>query len=294
MTQEHVDAIGEALRELHPELRRPLTWHAVQRVLRRARISYQRVPLDVPAMLISHAGVSVILLNSELPARSHLEAMTHEFAHIHLHTDPNEAAYHQWRPDVDDVREVEADYLARCLIAGPDDPVPYLIMKPAVRPAARPVAPPRQLPAWFFDPYADDYKLGVSARDPGPDVQPAPSRRPRIARPAARFSKTSIEQPKVFFDKLFGPLRYRDGEGRKWDMRDVSVDLIDGAIKRVPVSLGSERAIYRWFLGTNGERRRYRFAKWESREVVARRLTMQLRESTLMPAREQRAEERAG
>jgi hypothetical protein len=286
MRRDDIDALCAALRERHPELRRPLTWHGIQRVLRRARVRYDRVPLDVPAMLLTHGGVSVILLNADLPARAHTEAMAHEFAHIQLHAgEPGELSFHIWRPGSADPREREADYLARCLHAGPAAPVDWLLVA-SHEPAARSTPRRRALPV---PPVIDPYTLPIATtrdrptpryggRDGETPLQRALRRVKAAPRPMASGAPSDAE---VILYEPGGVVRFVDEEGRRWRVYDVAL-----VPERGVVALGNALARYRVFVNALGQRRKYIFRnKWELRDVAARHFARQLREALDVPVR---------
>lgn len=104
----------------HPELRRPLTWNGARAILRRERIPLVMVPLIRPAALISSGGVSVLMLNSNIPPRRHTHFVAHELAHHWLHGAGDEGTvYHMATDWPDDPREDEAEILAALLLGGP-------------------------------------------------------------------------------------------------------------------------------------------------------------------------------
>lgn len=117
---ERVDRVLANRRELHPELRRRLTWNGLAAVIRRERIQVVYVPMNRPAALFCRCGVSVLMLNSDLPPRRHTYYAAHELGHHWLHADEDlDPVYHMDVIWPDDPREDEAEYFAACLLGGP-------------------------------------------------------------------------------------------------------------------------------------------------------------------------------
>lgn len=115
-----VDRVLAAVRERHPELRRRLSWNGLAAVLRRERIQVVRVPMRTPAALLHRGGVSILMLNSDLPPRRHTYYCAHELGHHFLHADQElEPVFHMDVIWPDDPREDEAEYFAACLLGGP-------------------------------------------------------------------------------------------------------------------------------------------------------------------------------
>lgn len=123
MTGEEILAVIERKRDMHPELRRPLGWQGMQRILSREDVGLFVVPLPDPAQLVQYAGRWAILLDSALPVRRRMWAVAHEIGHLWLHHDHTcerwERVYnmlHDWEPDL---REDDAEMFAACLLGGP-------------------------------------------------------------------------------------------------------------------------------------------------------------------------------
>ena len=117
---DRVDRVLEEKRGIHPEARVPLGWNGLLAILRRERISVVYAPLLRPAALLTNRGISVLLLNSDLPPRRHTYYGAHELGHAWLHADTEtEACFHMDVVWPDDPREDEAEYCAACLLGGP-------------------------------------------------------------------------------------------------------------------------------------------------------------------------------
>lgn len=118
-----IDAIDAAiadLRQLHPELREPLTWLSMSAILQREGITLITIPLVHDAQVISCDGVSVIAINSNAPVVRHTYFAAHEYGHIKLHfKEPHEIVYHTSACWPEDPREDDAEYFATSLLMGP-------------------------------------------------------------------------------------------------------------------------------------------------------------------------------
>jgi Zn-dependent peptidase ImmA (M78 family) len=112
-----MDALLRGKRQIHPELRHPLTWGAVQAVCRREGVLIKKGPLPADAVLLAALGSAVIVLNSDLPPRRHTYRAAHELAHWWLHSD-RELTIYRMSEDVRDEREDEAEYIALRLMQG--------------------------------------------------------------------------------------------------------------------------------------------------------------------------------
>lgn len=123
MNDDAILRVLERKRALHPELRARLTWNGFLAILRRERVHLLRVPLARPGKLLGFDGAWTILVDASRPAR-HLAYGCHELAHLWLHVDESEGrfevCYNMDDADGDDPRESEAEFLAACLIEGPE------------------------------------------------------------------------------------------------------------------------------------------------------------------------------
>jgi hypothetical protein len=296
--QSELDALIEELRTSHWALREPLRYASVRQLLKDQRIPVTLALMPVPAMTTIQWGLAAIALSSSLRQSSQVAVLAEEYAHAMLHREePGELTIHLSAFGAHDDREYEADYVARALLSGPGVDVAYFA-PPKLTPARRPHLP--RWPAWpswagpIPNPYADDYRCGISRPDPGSEGASL-RRQPRIKPAAVRFKAAAAGTPRIVYDGLFAPPRYQDADGVRWQLRDATVDMRDRGIVRVEVDLGSPRALYRYFISSGGDRRVYRFAKWESRDIVLRRLTMQARESQVLTRRARRSDqERTG
>lgn len=120
---EGIRAVIEAKKRVHPELRRRLGWHGLQRILAREGVALRVMALPDPAQLVSYRGRWTILLNADLPTRRHMWAVAHEIGHLWLHHDHTcerwERVYHLEHEEGPDPREDDAEIFAACLLGGP-------------------------------------------------------------------------------------------------------------------------------------------------------------------------------
>jgi hypothetical protein len=118
----HVLAAVEAAREAHPELRLPLNWNRLQRVVARERITMLRLPIEANAYVVGRAPVFTMVLNSDRPSRYHTRYAAHEYGHIRLgHVSEAGEIEKQLAPcQPNDPREWEAELFAVLLRLGPD------------------------------------------------------------------------------------------------------------------------------------------------------------------------------
>lgn len=117
-SEARLDAIVEAKRARHPELREPLTWTTFQKVCEREGVRLAKGPLPVDAVLMSALDTAVIVLNSELDERRHTYRGAHELAHHWAHSSHEPVIYTMrdvWAPDP---REDDAEYIATRLLQG--------------------------------------------------------------------------------------------------------------------------------------------------------------------------------
>jgi Zn-dependent peptidase ImmA (M78 family) len=117
-SEAQLDAIVEAKRARHPELRAPLTWSAFQAVCDRKGIPIRHGPLTTDAVLMSALGTAVIVLNSQLDVRRHTYRGAHELAHHWAHGSREPVLYTMRDLAGPDEREDEAEYIATRLLQG--------------------------------------------------------------------------------------------------------------------------------------------------------------------------------
>lgn len=117
VTFARVDRVLEQKREVHPELHAPLKWEGIRAILKKERIRLAYVQMQREAALISHAGVAVILLNSNRPAGRDTYLVAHELAHqwLHASTSPEWCTFLDTDCS-DEMREAEADYAAMLML----------------------------------------------------------------------------------------------------------------------------------------------------------------------------------
>lgn len=125
MKDEDIDAIINYKRSLHPELRMPLTWHSLKRILRKERVRLYVRPIPEPAKLVQFGGEWGIIVDGKMPPRHNAAYAAHELGHLWLHVDHHDGRSEvcfQYNPTEArfDPREDEADYVAHALIYGPE------------------------------------------------------------------------------------------------------------------------------------------------------------------------------
>jgi hypothetical protein len=283
-SQAELDAIVAGLRDAHRELRARLTNRGIVRVLARERIPRRPARLPVPAMTVLQYGRAAIVVDPERVRnpRDETAVLAEEYAHAKLHGgEHDEVTIHLSSCNADDPREYEADYLARCLLAGPDGTVEY--RTPA---DDRPRRPSRvQVPA-AHDPYANPPGIRVERRQPrygGVAGETPLQRAMRLARPLPRPMKAGPRSDEhVILYERGGVVRFVDPDGFRWRLYDLAY-----RPQREVVPLGSLTAKCRLFVKSTGEQRRYIFTRWERRDVAVRHLERQLRDAQILRARPQ-------
>jgi Zn-dependent peptidase ImmA (M78 family) len=122
VTPERIAGIIRAKRRVHPELRRPLRWHGLQRILARENVGLFVVPMptDINAQLVPYLGSWSILINSARPPRRHTYYGAHELGHLWLHHDLHfdrcEQVYHMGYDWAEDPREDDAELFASMVL----------------------------------------------------------------------------------------------------------------------------------------------------------------------------------
>lgn len=152
------------LRDAHRELQAPLTNRGILRVLAREGIARRPARLPVAAMTVSQYGRSAIVVDPDRikDVRRETAILAEEYAHAKLHAgDPGEVTIHLSACTPDDPRELEADYVARALLAGPGIEVAYVT---PVRPAPAPRRPVFVYP--YPDPYGTPAAVATGRREP--------------------------------------------------------------------------------------------------------------------------------
>lgn len=286
-----LDAIVDGLRDAHRELRTRLTNRGIVRVLARERIPRRPAKLPVPALTVLQYGRAAIVIDPDRVRnpRDETAVLAEEYAHAKLHGgERDEVTIHLSSCDTDDPREYEADYVARCLLAGPGVEVEYRTpeRRPSVERSSQPRRPVtvRQVPA-AFDPYTAPLALTIDRRTPryGGRAGETPLQRAlRRVRPAPRpLPSAPCSDADVILYEPGGVVRYVDSEGRRWRVYDVAF-----LPERTVVDLGRPIARYRVFVNAVGHRRKYVFRNtWELRDVAERHFERQLRDGVEMPMR---------
>jgi hypothetical protein len=127
MRRRMVEALVAAKRELHPELRRPLTWARLHAVCRRERIALclADLPPEHPAQLVPYFDRWSILVSDDISMKERVRLAAHELAHVWAHHDAQherwELVYQDLHPSPDDPAEREANAVAWLLIEGASD-----------------------------------------------------------------------------------------------------------------------------------------------------------------------------
>jgi hypothetical protein len=115
-----IDEVLEAKRLGHPELRRPLTEASLRTLLEREGVRLVIRPHPRDEELLPIAGRWVIIVDRRQERAAWLVLACHGLAHYWLHIDATEPIAFDRSPEwYDDVRELEANYVAERLIAGP-------------------------------------------------------------------------------------------------------------------------------------------------------------------------------
>lgn len=116
MTLDAIIAVVRARAEIHPELRAPLTWDGMRRILAREDVGLFFLPSPHPAELVNVDGVWSIIISKRptvAPPRRHLYYATHELGHLWLHHDRTcerwETVYNMGYDIGPDPREDEAE-----------------------------------------------------------------------------------------------------------------------------------------------------------------------------------------
>lgn len=115
----NIDQIIQVLRDTHPEMRKPVTWSVMRRVLKKEGITLTLLPLTADAKLIAMGGVSIMAIRQDAPRARHTYFAAHEYAHIPLHAPAADEVVFNMSPCwPDDPREDEAEYFAQRLMQG--------------------------------------------------------------------------------------------------------------------------------------------------------------------------------
>jgi hypothetical protein len=272
------------LRERYPELLAPLTWSGLRQLLAADdRLVIRKHRYGPKARIRAMGDVAVISFRIGLAASEWLFAGAHEWAHWLLHGSHDAPARGRGLRGQRESNplEIEADFFARCLIAGVAVQVPW----PASDRRASPIPRPRTVPrVTVFDPYADDVRvfIGRPLREP---IYESSRRRLRPARRSLEPTGKILYQLEAVY--------YADTGGQRWELRDVRVTLVEGRVRQTEVALGSECARVRYFIRSDGERRVYYFTRWELRELALRHLERQIRESVPAPPKKAASEKMA-
>lgn len=133
MTPDEIAMLLSRKRRTHPELARPLSWPAFQRVCEREGVRLRRSPeaMPRPAQLVPYLGRWTILFNRDAPSRRLTYYGAHELGHLWLHHDRShdrwERVYNMDTYWANDPREDDAELFASLVLMGPKRSAPHLI-----------------------------------------------------------------------------------------------------------------------------------------------------------------------
>jgi len=327
MNESRLRARIAGFRDEHPELLFPLTWTRLREMLSAdERIVVLKHRSGPKARIRAMGDVAVISFRVRLAPRDALFSGAHELAHWLLHGTHDEPTrgYISRRHRADDPLEIEADFLARCLIAGPDVHVPWPAPVAAPEQPARPARPavlpraPNVLPPPAWSPYDDAPRHGTWPRVPqlavifdpySPEPIPvAPQRRTpavgtrfssqmlaatlrRVFPRRARERERIVQRPKdAIRYSLDGTVSFCDVDGVWWQLHDVRVSFDElGQARQQEVSPESLRARRRYFVRVDdGARRFYTFGRGELHNISLKHLDRQLRDSKCSPVNKSR------
>lgn len=292
---ENVLVLVESLRELHPELARPLTWSALARVFRRERIAVLRLPLvgGTPADVMGVGRYFVITLNSELSPRRHTRDAAHEWGHTKLHPAELGEVDRNLSPIAStDPRELEAQLFAQLLMVGPTATPEHEKIAPLWAALSTPrykARIPQQLPLELPE------KMPVFRALPEPFESEREYQRKIARRGAKRMRRVVSDRPSSddlerveFFDADRGTARFTDVAGRRWWVYNYRI-IVDGAGKRrweLVRDFMSPDVEFRFFVNSLGRRQVYRFGnRREQRAYRVKHLDRQLAYSVYVPDR---------
>lgn len=302
-SQAQLDAIVAGLREAHRELEAKLSHRAILRILAREGIARRPASIPASAMTVMQYGRAAIVYNPNRlkSPREEVAVLAEEYAHAKLHAgDPGEVVVHVSARASDDPREYEADYVARCLLAGPGVDVVYFRPAPPKGGVPRPA-----LPAWMIiDPYNEARPYGgPRSREPkyngashhirrGPSVE---QRSVRVTTLRTFGAERADPNGVIEYSPDFTIAKYRHPEFGQWAVWDIAYFTTAGERKRFVLRGGqTEAAIYRQFRSATGAVRVYRFtSRLEPRTLDTKHLERQLRQAAVLTMR-QLAQEKTG
>lgn len=122
MKESEIRAVIDRKREVHPELRQPLRWHGLRRILAREDVGLflAPMPVHVNAQLVPYLGSWSVLINSAKPARRHTYYGAHELGHLWLHHDRYferwETVFHMNHEWLADPEEDDAELFATLVL----------------------------------------------------------------------------------------------------------------------------------------------------------------------------------
>jgi hypothetical protein len=275
---ENVLALVESLRERHPELGGPLTWSALERVLRRDCVSVARMPLvgGSPADVMGVPPYFVITLNSDFPPRRQTRDAAHEYGHIKLHPSELGEIDSNLSPiGSDDPRELEAQLFAQLLMVGPEATPDH----PKIAPLYSALSAPR-----YKNATPPQLSLPIPEKVPEFKLLPQPfeSEREyqrRLVRSGSKRLQSKVRPPTgedvdriKFFDEARGTARLADVTGKLWWIYNYRI-VTNGAGKRrweLVRDFMSPLSEYRFYINSLGRRQVYQFR--DAREQRAYRV----------------------
>lgn len=271
----------ESLREIHGELTAPLGWTTLRNVLEREGIMVTRAQMQRRAHVFCSFGVSVVVINSNVPNRSWVKLVAHEYGHIKLHLvdeSQEDVVVRNLSPcQRGDPREYEAELFARLILGGPsltieDDPrlarLAERIERRAGAEQLQLTAPMRENPP--SDP--DDHLDWILRR-----ARAEARRRPVLWGTSGAPLPESEDTRRIEYRD--GAVIYTGLDDRRWRVYDVVFfGRVPGKRKSL-VPLGAEHAKARYFVNSIGERRRYLFRPREKRAIRTMHLDRQIHEA---------------
>ena len=123
MTEEQILGVLEAKKRIHPELRRPMTWNGLRRILAREDVALIITEMAKrEAQLVQFDGAWAILLDSNASSRRYTYFGIHELGHLWLHhdsaADRSDRIYNMLDGPSRDTREDDAELFAVYALGG--------------------------------------------------------------------------------------------------------------------------------------------------------------------------------
>lgn len=113
MTVDEILSVVRLKAEAHRELREPLSWEGMRRILAREDVGLFFLPSPHHAQLVQVGGAWSIVISKRSVPRRNLYYTAHELAHLWLHHDSQcarwERVYNMGYDEGDDPRESDAE-----------------------------------------------------------------------------------------------------------------------------------------------------------------------------------------